>query len=77
MNIQTCEDRLKAMVILDKQEIPQNINKVIKSEILYVLKNYFEISSEDLIVDLYLNESGKYELNLKLESRFIKRARTF
>ena len=46
-----CENRLKNMLIKDKQDNPQKVTGVLKSEILYVLKNYMEI--------LYINVGKK------------------
>lgn len=76
-NLTICENRLKTMLAGDKQENPQRIERVLKSEILYVLKNYFEICSEDLNVEILVNEQGRYELNIHGLSRAIKIAHTF
>ena len=75
--IMRCEDRLKSMIVLDKQETPQKINKIIKSEVLFVLKNYFDMSAEDLSVDIEVSSSGKYQLSIRGESRDIKIAHVF
>ena len=75
--IEKCEDRLKSMIVLDKQETPQKINRLLKSELLYLLKNYFDICAEDLILDIGLTESGKYLIKIEAESRNIKVAHLF
>lgn len=71
------EDRLKNMVIVDKKENPQRIERLLKSELLYVLKNYFDISYEDLDVSLGVTEEGDYSLNVCLLSKVIKIAKCF
>ena len=70
--VECCENRLKAMVVFDKQEVPQRINKVIKSEVLFLLKDYFDITSEYVNIDINVNEYGKYELSITAESRSIR-----
>ena len=42
------ENRLKNMIALDKKEEPEKIIKVLKAEVVNLLKNYFEITSEDV-----------------------------
>lgn len=76
-NLVSCEDRLKKMLISDKSENPARIERVIKSELLYLLKNYFEISSEDFRVDIRVRDDGRYELNINGVSRTIKIAHLF
>ena len=72
-----CEDRLKNMMIIDKKENPARIERVLKSEILNVLKNYFEITGEDVDVVLSVGENGRYVFSVTGESRSIKIARLF
>ena len=73
----SCENRLRAMIISDKQNTPQRINKVLKSEIIFVLKNYFDTTSEDVDVDIQIDEFGKYNIFINAEARGIKVARVF
>lgn len=70
--IVACEDRLKSMMLIDKSEAPQKINKVLKAEMIYLLKNYFDISAEDIEVDLGVAQSGEYILSITAKSRFLK-----
>ena len=76
-SIENCEERLKSIVVLDKQEAPQKINRLLKSELLYLLKNYFEICAEDLNLDITINQNGKYEINIFAISRNMKIAHIF
>lgn len=77
MNTPTSIDRLKEMIIIDKKENPQRIERLIKSELLYVLKNYFEVTYDGLDVDLYVDDNGKYNLEVRLKSGIIKVAKCF
>ena len=67
-----CESRLKNIMLMDKQEVPQRIVRVVKAELLYVLKNYFDVSSENMSVDISLNATGQYVLSMVMESDSIK-----
>ncbi len=77
MNIPTSQDRLKNMIVIDKKENPQRIERLIKSELLYVLKNYFDVTYENLDVDIFVDNNGTYNLSLNLKSNTIKIARCF
>ena len=54
------EDRLKNVLVSDKQDNPLKVVKVIKSDILKVLQNYMNISSEDLDVNITVDEYGNF-----------------
>ena len=77
MQLESCENRLKSMLITEKQGASQKINKVLKSEVLFVFKNYFDIKAEDLTLDLSINEFGKYSIKINAEARSMKFARVF
>mgnify|MGYP002711327105 FL=1 len=76
-NISQAETRLKKIISADKKENPIKIERLLKSEIYYILKNYFEINSEDMSLNLKINEDGKYQLQLNAISRSIKITQTF
>ncbi len=76
-NLQIVENRLKNMIVSDKKENPMRIAKVLKSEIVNVLKNYFEITCEDVNLDILIDENGKYDIQINVLSRAIKIANTF
>ena len=75
--LESCENRLKSMIVLDKQEVPQKINKLLKAEILFVFRNYFEICSEDVELNISVLNTGKYEITVRGESNNIKIAHVF
>lgn len=67
MENQIVVTRLKGMLTNDKKENPIKLENVIKSEILYVLKNYMDIKSEDVDFAINVDNDGKYEISLYLK----------
>lgn len=71
------ENRLKNIIVADKKENPEKIERLLKSEIINVLKNYFDITSEDVSLSILINDDGKYDLQINAISSFLKIAHTF
>lgn len=71
------ENRLKNIIVADKKENPEKIEILLKSEIMNVLKNYFDITSEDVSLSILINDDGKYDLQINAISSFLKIAHTF
>lgn len=67
-----CENRLKQVLFNDKKENPQKVLNIIKSEILYVLKNYMEIKAEDMDININLDEFGTYSLEISAKINRLK-----
>ena len=67
-----CENRLKQVLYNDKKENPIKLINIIKSEILYVLKNYMEIKSENMDVFIDIDEYGRYSLEIKASINRLK-----
>lgn len=63
-----CEDRLKNILVIDKQ-INNSVISVIKSDILYALKNYMEIKASDLTFDISIDEFGFYDISINAKVR--------
>lgn len=59
-----CNERLKNVLKSDKRDNPNKILNVLKSDILYVLKNYMEINSDNLDVSICVNSMGTYSLTI-------------
>ena len=76
-NIAKCETRLKNMLIADKRENPSKIERVLKSELYHLLRNYFELNSEDFIVEIGVNEHGKFEFTITGVALALKKIHTF
>lgn len=66
------EDRLKNVLVSDKQDNPLKVVNVIKSDILKVLQNYMNISSEDLDVNITVDEYGNFIFNSYAKVRRLK-----
>ena len=75
--IEKCENRLKSIIVLDKQEVPKKLDKLIKAEMLYLLRNYFDICAEDLELNINVNDFGKYVLEIRGECKDMKIAYIF
>ncbi len=67
MENQMVATRLKGMLTNDKKENPIKLENVIKSEMLYVLKNYMDIKSDDIDFAINVDCNGKYEISLYLK----------
>ena len=70
-----CEDRLKKVLIRDKNEDPKHIMNVLKSDMLQVLNNYMDIKSENLDIEIVVLENGAYKLLMEGYSNRIKIAK--
>jgi septum formation topological specificity factor MinE len=66
-----CENRLKNVLVLDKQ-INQSVLNVLKSDVLYVLKSYMEISADDLDLSINVDEFGFYDVKVNAKVRRLK-----
>ena len=72
-----CEERLKNMLVIDKKENPQRIERLVKAEVYHILKNFFDIKSEDFDINIEVNADGQYVCNMSCVSSTIKIARCF
>ena len=57
-------NRLDNVIKKDKQVNPQYMKDVIKSDIFYLLNNYFEVEHSDIDVAIDLNENNKYTVKI-------------
>ena len=71
-NEQKGVNRLKNVLLSDKYTNPERLNEVIKSDILYVLKNYMDITSDDIKLNFTLNDDGNYQLRLAASCKRLK-----
>ena len=72
-----CENRLRDMLIVDKRENPSKIERLLKAEMFYLLRNYFEFNAEDLTIEIAVNETGKFEFDISGIATSIKKIHTF
>lgn len=76
-NIVVCENRLKNIIVADKQENPIKIKKVVRAEILQVVRNYFDVSMDDVDFDIVITDDGFYNISIDIVSRNMKFANSF
>ena len=66
------ENRLKNVLVIDKQDNPLKIVKVLKSDILNVLSNYMDITNDDLDLTITVDEYGNFIFNAYSKVRRLK-----
>ena len=64
--------RLKNSLISDKHFKPEKLEKILKSEIFEVLKNYAEIKPSEINFCITVDEGGEYIINLNATTRRLK-----
>lgn len=68
-NLTLNEERLKNLIATDRNENPNKILKLLKSEVLNVLRNYFDINFDDLDISIIINKKGEYDLQINAISK--------
>ena len=76
-DITICNDRLKNIIVSDRVEKPMRIERILKSEILCVMRNYFEITGDDIDLSILIREDGRYDIQINILSRKIKMVNSF
>jgi len=56
--------RLDNVIKKDKQINPQYIKDVIKSDLFYLLNNYFDVALADIDLSINLTENNMYKINI-------------
>ena len=56
--------RLDNVIKNDKKINPQYMKDVIKSDIFYLLNNYFDVEFKDIDISIDLNEHNMYLINI-------------
>ncbi len=67
MNKSLSTIRIDNLIKVDKKENPEKIIKLLKSEIVYVFKNYMDINMDDVKLDMGIDNNGKYLINFSCE----------
>lgn len=57
-------NRLDDVIKKDKQINPQYMKEVIKSDIFYLLNNYFEVQFDDIDISIDLTDNNMYALKV-------------
>ena len=66
------QNRLREMLAKDVGECVFGLDKLIKSEMINVLKNYFKVSNDDVDIAIFANDEGKYVLTIRAELKGVK-----
>lgn len=69
--------RLKNLIASDRKENPVKIEKLLKSELVNVMRNYFEISMDNVDLSILINKDGWYDIQLNVLSQTLSIANTF
>lgn len=69
MNI---DERIQNMLISDKHFDAKDLVKVLKSDFYNLLVNYLEISPQDIILELNIDEFGEYVIKLQVKTERLK-----
>ena len=56
--------RLDNVIKKDKQINPQYMKDVVKSDIFYLLNNYFEVEYDDIDISINLTDNNMYSINI-------------
>lgn len=57
-------NRLDNVIKKDKQINPQYMKEIIKSDIFYLLNNYFEVEYNDINIDINVNDNNRYQVQI-------------
>ena len=57
-------NRLDNVIKKDKQLNPQYMKDVVKSDIFYLLNNYFEVQYDDIDISINLTDNNMYLINI-------------
>ncbi len=66
-------DRIKNILKMDKENISLSLISLLKSDIFSVIDGYFVSSLQDIKMNYYVSEDGKYHLSFEIECSRIKK----
>lgn len=69
-------ERVEDVLYVDKIKDPKNIEKIVASEMYYVLKQYFEIDKASFCANILVEREGRLDIscNFKAHRLLIKRS---
>lgn len=62
--VESDEERLKNVLISDKQFSPERLKKVMRSDVYAMLSNYCEITPKDFDINVDLQNDGTYKIGI-------------
>lgn len=69
--------RIKDILKQDKEKISEPLLVQIKSDLFDALKCYFDIVLQDINVSYFVNQFGKYQIDISLTSNRVKKINFF
>ena len=66
------QKRLNDIIASDNSDNVSGLEKLVKSEIVNVLKNYFIVSNDDIEIDIKSEIGGKYKISVNGDIRGVK-----
>ena len=67
------QKRLNNIIVSDNSDSVCGLEKLVKSEIINVLQNYFIISLDDIDIDLSSVIGGRYKITISGDIRGVKK----
>lgn len=65
-------NRLNNVIRQDKKVNPQYITEVIKSDVFYLLNNYFEVEYKDINIGIDVGENNLYKISISAQGDRLK-----
>lgn len=65
--------RIKNILKRDKEDFSPTLLSLIKSDIYELLSNYFELALNDIKISYYVDDDGKYNFKIDMQSNRIKK----
>ncbi|MDD4350616.1 MAG: cell division topological specificity factor MinE [Clostridia bacterium] len=58
--------RLNNVLTTDKQNNPKYMKEIIRSDIFFLINNYFDIDYESVVVNIEVNEFRKFDITINM-----------
>lgn len=65
-------NRLNNVIRQDKKVNPRYITEVIKSDVFYLLNNYFEVEYDNITIDINVGDNNLYKISISAKGDRIK-----
>ena len=64
-------ERLKNILVNDKQQFSKKINSILRSDLFILLKSYFDVSENEVVCNVQASD-GVYKIEVSASARRIK-----
>lgn len=58
--------RLNNVLITDKQNNPRYLKEIIRSDVFFLLSNYFDVDYDSVVINIEVNEFKKFDISISL-----------